>query len=64
MADNNGNSKTASPTDELGEEFRHLLSALAGKVLSGASDRVGGITDKLGDLGGGGDDGDGVSPTK
>jgi uncharacterized membrane protein len=68
MADKNGSSKTASPTDELGEEFRHLLTALAGKVLSGASDRVGGITEKLGDLGGGGGDedgdGDGASPVK
>jgi uncharacterized membrane protein len=64
MASKNGTSKTAPPTDELGEEFRHLLTALAGKVLSGASDRVGGITDKLGGLGGGDGDGDGVSPAK
>jgi uncharacterized membrane protein len=64
MASKNGTSKTAPPTDELGEEFRHLLTALAGKVLSGASDRVGGITDKLGGLGGSDGDGDGVSPAK
>ena len=51
MADGKGLSKSSSPTDELGEEFRHLVSALAGKVLSGASDRVGGLTEKLSELG-------------
>jgi len=36
-----------APGNELSEEFQHLLSALAGKVLSGATDKVGGLTDKL-----------------
>jgi uncharacterized membrane protein len=36
-----------SATDELGEEFQHLLSALADRVLSSANDRVGNVTDKL-----------------
>ncbi len=63
MAEGNGSSKTSSKgssaTDELGEEFRHLLTALAGKVMSGASDRVGGLTEKLSGLA---EDGD--SPAK
>jgi uncharacterized membrane protein len=40
--------------NELGEEFKHLLSAVANRALSGASDRVGGLTDKLADIGEGG----------
>jgi hypothetical protein len=39
------------PKSELGEEFRHLLSVLAGRVLSGATDRVGGLTDRLANVG-------------
>lgn len=45
----------SSPTDALGDEFRHLLSAVAGKALSGASDRVGGLTDKLSSMADGSD---------
>jgi uncharacterized membrane protein len=37
----------SAPTEELSDEFKHLLSALADRVLSGANDRVGGLTDKL-----------------
>ncbi len=40
-----------------------MLSVVADRVLSGATDRVGGLTDKLGNLGGGGGgDGDGAGP--
>ena len=49
-----GGSTKASPKEELGQEFQHLLSALTGRMLSGASDRVGGITDKLSSVGEGG----------
>jgi uncharacterized membrane protein len=45
-----GGGEDASPTNQLGEEFQQLLSALASKVLSGASGKVGGLTDKLSDL--------------
>jgi uncharacterized membrane protein len=45
-----GSVKDALPTDKLSEEFQHLLTALAGRVLSGATDRVGGLTDKLSGL--------------
>jgi Polyketide cyclase / dehydrase and lipid transport len=37
-------------SNELSEEFHHLLSAVSGKVLSGASNKVGGLTDKLTDI--------------
>src|SRR4051812_29464505 len=60
MAERNGSSQNGSsrngkrgglldqaPTHEFGEEFQHLLSAVADRVLSSANDRVGGITDKL-----------------
>jgi hypothetical protein len=54
----NGSSKgglmAKAPNNELSEELQHLLSALAGKVLSGATDRVGGLTDKLSGIGDGG----------
>lgn len=49
-----GSTKERSPKEELGQEFQHLLSALTGRMLSGASDRVGGLTDKLSSLGEGG----------
>jgi uncharacterized membrane protein len=51
---NNGGRSTA--TDELGEEFQHLISALAERVLSSATQRIGGMSDKLSDIaeGGGG----------
>jgi len=39
--------------NELSEEFQHLLAALAGKVMSGATDRVGGLTEKLSGIGDG-----------
>jgi uncharacterized membrane protein len=54
----NGSSKGGlmekAPNNELSEEFQHLLSALAGRVLSGATDRVGGLTDRLSGSGEGG----------
>jgi uncharacterized membrane protein len=51
-----GSTKERSPKEELGQEFQHLLSALTGRMLSGATDRVGGLTDKLSSVaeGGGG----------
>jgi uncharacterized membrane protein len=60
MADRNGKSKNAGKggvleagPNPLSEEFQHLMSALAGKVLSGATDKVGGLTDKLSGVGDG-----------
>jgi hypothetical protein len=46
MADRKSSTKL-SPKQELGQEFQHLLTALAGRAMSGATDRVGGLTDKL-----------------
>lgn len=37
----------SAPSDELSEEFRHLLSAVAERVLGGANDRLGSVTDRL-----------------
>jgi uncharacterized membrane protein len=58
MAERNGRSSRkgggvldGAPTEQLTEEFQHLMSALADKVLSSATDRVGGLTDKLAGLG-------------
>jgi uncharacterized membrane protein len=60
VAEQKGNGKSSgrskgglleSGGNDLGEEFQHLLAALADKVLGGASDRVGGLTDKLSGLG-------------
>jgi uncharacterized membrane protein len=53
--DRRGGTST-SPSDALSEEFQHLLSALSGKVLSGASDKIGNVTERLGQVG------DGSSP--
>jgi uncharacterized membrane protein len=39
------------PLDELREQSRRLVSALAGRAVSGASDRVGGLVGRLGDIG-------------
>jgi uncharacterized membrane protein len=39
------------PLDELREQSRRLVSALAGRAVSGASDRVGGLVERLGGLG-------------
>jgi len=36
-----------APKEEFSEEFQHLLSAIADRVLSSANNRVGGITEKL-----------------
>ncbi|MDT4914795.1 MAG: hypothetical protein QOC66_3923 [Pseudonocardiales bacterium] len=46
--------KEAASGDGLGGEFQHLLSVVADRVLSSATDRVGGLTDKLSGLGDGG----------
>jgi uncharacterized membrane protein len=54
MAERNSGSADRSPKEELGQEFQHLLSALAGRALSGATDRIGGITDKLSSVSEGG----------
>jgi uncharacterized membrane protein len=61
MAESRSNGKGAGgklakalPTEELGGEFQHLMSALADRVLSSASDKVGGLTGKLTDLAEGG----------
>jgi uncharacterized membrane protein len=61
MADRNGKSagsvlgKTGvldgGSNNPLGEEFQHLMSALTGRVLSSATDKVGGLTDKLSNAG-------------
>jgi hypothetical protein len=51
MAD--GDRSSSNGKGELGDEVQHLLSALAGRVLSEATERVGGLTDKLSGLGGG-----------
>jgi uncharacterized membrane protein len=48
----NGSDSKAS-SDGFGDEFQHLLSVVADRVLSSASDRVGGLTDKLSGLGDG-----------
>ena len=39
--------------DALGDEFKHLMTAVAGRAMSGASDRVGSLTDRLSNGGGG-----------
>jgi uncharacterized membrane protein len=55
MAD--GDRSSSNGKGDLGEEVQHLLSALAGRVLSEATERVGGLTDKLaGSVGGDGGD--------
>ena len=46
---NNG----SSGSSEFGEELQHLVSALADRVLSGANDKVGGLTERLSGLGDG-----------
>jgi uncharacterized membrane protein len=48
---NGSNSKQSN--DGFGDEFQHLLSVVADRVLSSASDRVGGLTDKLSGIGDG-----------
>jgi uncharacterized membrane protein len=58
MAEDNGKGgrsglRDALPTDALGDEFQRLLSALVGRAVSSASERVGGISDKLENLAGG-----------
>jgi uncharacterized membrane protein len=63
MAEGNGKSRKGGGVldsgsgNPLGEEFQHLMSALTGRVLSGATDKVGGLTDKLS---GAGEDGGGA----
>ena len=47
MAERSKNSNGSS--GELGEEFQHLLTAVAGRVFSSASDKIGGLTEKLSD---------------
>lgn len=47
MAERSKNSNNSS--GELGEEFQHLLTAVAGRVFSSASDKIGGLTEKLSD---------------
>jgi len=46
-----------APNQELSDEFKHLMTVLAGRVMSGASDRVGDLTEKLTGAG------DGKGPT-
>jgi len=43
----NGGSSNSSAGSELSDEFRHLLEVLADKALSGAGNRVEGMTEKL-----------------
>src|SRR5690349_24604713 len=68
MAESNvsgrSNLRESLPTDALGEEFQRLLSALVNRAVSSASDRVGGISQKLETLGGGGDSGEGSQIAK
>ena len=62
-----GTAIPAAPRSELGEELHHLMSAVTGKVLAGATDRVGGLTDKLSNLGtaaGGGSAGAGAKAVR
>jgi Predicted integral membrane protein len=47
VAERSKNSNGSS--GELGEEFQHLLTAVAGRVFSSASDKIGGLTEKLSD---------------
>jgi uncharacterized membrane protein len=56
MAERKGSSAVAerSSKEQLSQEFQHLLSALAGRVMSSATDRVGGLTDKLSSVADGG----------
>ena len=42
-----------APNQELSDEFKHLMTVLAGRVMSGASDRVGDLTEKLSGAGDG-----------
>lgn len=47
MAERKGKSSELSPKDELRQEFGHLMNAIAGRAMSGATDRVSGVTNKL-----------------
>jgi len=51
---NGSNGKQSQSGDGIGGEFQHLLSVVADRVLSSASDHVGGLTDKLSGLADGG----------
>jgi len=46
-------SQKSGGKEEFGDELQHLVSALADRVLSGANDKVGGLTDKLSGVGSG-----------
>jgi len=48
---NGSNGNGSKGSGEFGEELQHLVSALADRVLSGANDKVGGLTEKLSGLG-------------
>ncbi|HET6877494.1 MAG TPA: SRPBCC family protein [Jatrophihabitans sp.] len=48
MADQKSKGGVAeAPTQELSDEFKHLMTVLAGRVMSGATDKVGDFTEKL-----------------
>jgi uncharacterized membrane protein len=53
------NGKSSDGRDKLGEEIQNLVSAVAGKVGSGASSKVGSLTEKLTDFASGDSDGGG-----
>ena len=52
MAESKGTSDVTerSPKDELRQAFQQLMTAMAGRAMSGATDRVGGVTNKLSGL--------------
>ncbi|HKC26671.1 MAG TPA: SRPBCC family protein, partial [Jatrophihabitans sp.] len=54
------NGRRGVATDDLSEELQHLLSALADRVLASATERMGGLSDKLSDIAEGG--GTGLMP--
>ena len=47
-------SNSNEPMDKLKDVSQGLMKALGDKAMSSVSDRVGGLTDKLGDIAGGG----------